>query len=539
MQPWEARLLKELGAAELPVDVDFRAEVIPFGRQGPETTVSLVVEVPLRQLEHREDGNTRTFELRPTVLALLRDSAGAVIHKFSQDAPYRGALQVMEDARDGVYTMQRSFSAKPGKYELDLAVSDAFGSKAGARRIAVTVPAVNSGLALSALSLVRRFDTMPDGAAADPFAYRNTLVVPTLDHTILKKKVDAVRGFLVIYPDPASKERPKLELNLTSLGDPVAHVVTELPAARDAVIPYMASIPSASLRPGLYEMTATVTQGAAVARQKTSFAFEGPEPLGKDGPLAKLRPDIAVAPVENAARPSEEKLTGIIAVARQRALEYESTLPNFTCLQKTRRLVDANGRNKWQERDQIAELLRYVNHEEVRETVEIDGRRVESARATIPGLLSTGEFGVLLHTVFAPEAKAEFTWKGLVSLAGHTCHMFAFHIEKQHSSFAMKAGTGGEWSRYVACRGLVYVDPVTYGIRRVSIEAENVPPEYPVQASAIAVDYDLIQVGDHDYMLPVAAEISARTGKRHLVRNEITYGNYRRFGAESNVNFRE
>jgi hypothetical protein len=521
-----------------------------------------VIEVPLGQMEHREDPNTKTFELHPMLLALLKDESGRVIEKFSQDLPYRGALQAIDSIRDGAYTMQRSFTAKPGKYTLEVAVSDAIGGKAAARRQAISIAAVPPGLGLSTVALVRRCEALPDNAqTGEPFRYRNVRIVPSLEPEVNKQKLESIPTFFVIYPDPALKEKPKLELELSWRAKSLGRFPLNLPDATGPAIPYMASIPSAPLRPGPYELTAIVTQGSAVVQRKMSFTLEGPEPapevfasaalapvstaVGRADesdaaeaklPLAKLSEGISIAAVENAARPSPQEENRIREVARRRALEYESTLPNFTCIQKTRRLIDPAGTNKWRDSDTMTELLRYVDHEEVRHTLDVNGSR-KYPRAAMEGFLSSGEFSVLLLAVFSPDVNAAFTWKELANLANHTCHVFSFHVDVRHSKYALRAGPHGNMRRNVAYHGLVYIDSNSYAVRRISIEAENVPPEFPVQASSMWMNYDLMQLGEHEYLLPVAAEVLARTGKRRLVRNEIMFRDYRRFGSEATVKF--
>lgn len=563
MQPWEAGMLKYFATAEPPQQVEFRSRVAPFGRAGEDTSASLVIELPLGQLEYREDGNTKTFELHPMLLALLTDESGRVVEKFSQDLPFRGALQALEAMREGAYTMQRTFTAKPGSYVLQVAVSDAIAGKVGARREVVRIPEVAAGLGLSMVALVRRCESLPDTATGEPFRYRNMRVVPSLEPAVSKEKVQAIPAFFVVHPNGGAKDQVKLELELSWRGKSLGRFPMDLPAATGADIPYMASIPSAPLRPGAYELTAIVSQGSEVVRQTTSFTLEGPEPAPEviasaaggrvsklDGPgendeaenaliEATLRPSISITPVENAARPPSEEEKRIREIARQRALEYESTLPNFTCIQRTRRLVDPSGTNKYRVSDNMTELLRYLDHEEVRQIIDVNGVRVESPRAGAHGFLSAGEFSSLLHTVFAPEIEAEFTWKELANIGNRTCHVFSFHVDARHSKYVLGAGPRGDLKRNVACHGLVYIDSTSYSVRRISIEAEKIPAEFPIQASSMSVDYDLMQLGEHDFMLPVAAEVRARTGRRRVVRNEITFREYRRFGAETNLQFKE
>ncbi|HLJ46860.1 MAG TPA: VWA domain-containing protein [Bryobacteraceae bacterium] len=563
MQPWEASMLKYFSDANPPAQVEFRWRVAQFSRTAEGTMASLVIELPLRQLDYREDGNTNMFELHPTVLALLKDESGKVVHKFSQDLPYRSAKQAMEAVRDSAYTLQRSFTAKPGQYELEIAVSDALGGKVGVRRETVSIPSIRPGLGLSTVALVRRCESLPDTAAGELFRYRNVRVVPSLDERVSKEKVHDIPAFLVVYPDAASSAKTKLELELSWQGKSLGRFPLDLPAPNGAAIPYMASIPSGTLRPGNYELSAIVTQGTQVSVQKTTFTLEGPEPpaaevaasLGKGVvaastgqaeethsaedalPEGTLGATIAITPIENAAHPAPDEEKRILDIARQRALEYGSTIPNFTCIQKTRRLIDPAGSNKWRVSDNMTELLRYIDHEEVRQPLEANGVKIESPRANLRGFLSTGEFSLLPESIFSPEAKAAFTWKDQANIGNHPCHIFSFHVDAKLSKYALRAGPNGNFKRNVAFHGLVYIDSNSFAIRRISIEAENVPADFPIQASSMSMNYDVMQLGEHEYMLPVAAEVLARTGKRRLVRNEINFRDYRRFGSESTVAF--
>jgi hypothetical protein len=58
--------------------------------------------------------------------------------------------------------------------------------------------------------------------------------------------------------------------------------------------------------------------------------------------------------------------------------------------------------------------------------------------------------------------------------------------------------------------------------RNVAYGGRNVPPELRFKHHRYGC-YDLMQLGEHEYVLPVTAEVLARIAKRRLVRNEITF----------------
>jgi hypothetical protein len=69
------------------------------------------------------------------------------------------------------------------------------------------------------------------------------------------------------------------------------------------------------------------------------------------------------------------------------------------------------------------------------------------------------------------------------------------------------------------------------------MDADGIPADYPMRAAALSIDYDYVNIGDHDFLLPVAGEVNVRQGKRFLVRNQIEFRDYKRYGAESNIRF--
>jgi VWFA-related protein len=557
VQPFELPLLKSLSETEMSKAIEFHADLARFGPDPKGTPVAVIVEIPLSQFLFRQDTANKSFEVHPRILALLKNDQGQVVKKFSQDLPYHGASQALDQMKHGVYTFQRTFVGTPGTYRLEVAVEDALDQKIGTQRVGVKIAPLTGGTELSTVSLVQRYEALPDtSVATEAFRYQNSRVVPSLNRTIDKQTAQSITTFFVIYPDPKSSEKPKLEMEISLRGETLGRLPMELPATTaPGPIPYVASIPTGSLRPGPYEVTAIVTQGKETAEQQTSFVVDGPEmelakaakPVGSGGsgspeteaPVADvpLQSTLSITRIENALRPSDEDQMRIIRIARERSLDYQNTLPDFTCIEVTNRWVDPRGQGKWQEKDSVTELLRYVEKHEDHKVIAVSGVKQTVPRAKLGGVFSSGEFGGLLKTVFDPESTATFTWKELATLGNQTCNVFSFHVDRKDSKYSLAHGPNGQTEVVVGFHGLIYVDANSYSVRRVSIEAENIPKTFLFQSSQISVDYDSIAVGDHDYMLPAAAQMLVRIGKRNLLRNDIRFTEHRRFGAEAKIKF--
>ncbi len=73
-------------------------------------------------------------------------------------------------------------------------------------------------------------------------------------------------------------------------------------------------------------------------------------------------------------------------------------------------------------------------------------------------------------------------------------------------------------------------------ILKVTLEAENVPPSFPISQATTALDYDYVKIGDQTHLLPLKAEIRMRTAKL-LTRNLVEFHLYRKFGADTSITF--
>ena len=62
------------------------------------------------------------------------------------------------------------------------------------------------------------------------------------------------------------------------------------------------------------------------------------------------------------------------------------------------------------------------------------------------------------------------------------------------------------------------------------------PADFPIQQATTLLDYDYSKISDKDYVLPLKAEIRMREG-RVLVKNEVEFRLYRKFGAETTITF--
>ena len=278
IQPFEAPLMKILSEPQLPSDLKFRSAVLKLGDLPDGNANAVLVEVPISELELRQDANAGLFSLRLSIVAQIKDKTGAVVEHFGQDLPRHGALEFMDSARSDVVTLQRHFLAPPGAYVMEVAIMDRNSGKAAGLRTDVEIAGAAAGPGLSDLALVRRTD--PISAETDllePLRYENGRVVPNLSGRV-PPEAKSIPLFFIVHPDPEAAEQPRLEMQVLRNGEPVGSVPLQLHKNSGKVaIPYLASIQAKSLAAGNYEVVASITQGGKTAERSVSFRVDGPQ----------------------------------------------------------------------------------------------------------------------------------------------------------------------------------------------------------------------------------------------------------------------
>jgi hypothetical protein len=251
----------------------------------------------------------------------------------------------------------------------------------------------------------------------------------------------------------------------------------------------------------------------------------------------KAAPAAAPAPKPKAVTipaPGEAEQSQILDQVREYAQNYTKRLPDFICTQVTRRSVDPSGTENWVPEDTIMAKLTYFEQKEDYKLIMVGNHATDMKYDQLGGASSSGEFGSLLREVFAPASHAQFRWQRWATLRGKRMHVFSYRVaqpfSKWHVVFERKQDITPGY------RGLIYVDSSNQMVMRVTLEAEDLPPTFPIQDARTKLDYDYVTISAQEYVLPLRAEIRMRQGK-YLSKNEIEFRMYRKFGAETSITF--
>jgi hypothetical protein len=558
IRPFEVPLLNLFSQSNLPQDVKFHAAVLQFGELPDGNTSTVAIEVPISALEANKDPHTNLFSAHVSIVAEIKDKNGTVVEHFGENITKRGAGETLRSDPTSSITFQRHFLAVPGQYMMEAAVHDETGLKYGAQRIVFEIPATQTSPSLSPIVLVKHVDTISDDNEdpLEPMRYEKGKITPNLAG-IVPSGAKGVSLFFILRPDPSSKQPVTLEMEASRNGH--AGRRTPLPLMlNDAkeTVPYLATFKGASLAPGNYEVKAMISQGGKTAVQQIAFTVQGDGAVtgggtagGHGGAAENLTVTseandtysgglLAITAVTDPVTPpSQDEIDRLIEDARVRAVGYMDALPNFMCVEMTDRSVDASGTGNWKHRDTIAELLRYREKNETHTMLEINGVRSTSDRDNLlkqkGSTLSGGELGGVLKAVFAPSAKAEFRWKETDALGSGTVQVFDYRVAKDNSMYSVVGSN--DQQLMVAFHGQVFIDTSTRNVRRISLEAEDLPKDFPTRSSVMGVDYDYVSINNHDYLMPISAELRVRQSHHQASLNTIQFRDYKKYGSAMKI----
>jgi len=273
LETYELPLLRAISAGKISEDVKFRsgAELMQPRTEG--TDLSVLVEVPLHQLQPKTDAAKKTFQVHFSLAALVKDAKGEVVQKLSRDRSF----QVTADQlKMGNFVDKMTVAVAPGKYTLESAVMDRESGRIGMERSEFTVAPKGKGVGISSLTPVRSYTPNAKGLDPnEPFQFQGGSVTPTLDSSVPRGQDAALRLFFIVYPDRSITGKPTVEIEFLQNGQSLTKVPMPLPDAdAQGKIPYVMTVPAAAIPPGNYDVRATARQGDTTTETKIGLKIE-------------------------------------------------------------------------------------------------------------------------------------------------------------------------------------------------------------------------------------------------------------------------
>ena len=256
---------------------------------------------------------------------------------------------------------------------------------------------------------------------------------------------------------------------------------------------------------------------------------------------ADLTPELKPTPIPP---PSSEEQAAIIDEVREYALNYSKTLPDFICTQVTRRYAAPAPGTKyggpmgsdptWYPQDTLTIKLSYFEQKEDYKLILVNNAMTTQDYKTLGGATTTGDFGSMMREIFERATQAHFEWDHWATLRGRRTLVFSYRVEQSRSQWHLN------WDRkedvMPAYRGLVYVDKDTHMVTRVTLDAIEIPPAFPIHRAETVLDYDYQDISGHTFLLPLTSSTVMATSE-YLSKNAEEFRVYRKYSTESDIKY--
>ena len=187
--------------------------------------------------------------------------------------------------------------------------------------------------------------------------------------------------------------------------------------------------------------------------------------------------------------------------------------------------------------------VRFAKGSEDYKLMMVNARAAEGELWSQDGAVSEGEFGSLLAATLSEDTDAELAWDHWTRLRGRRVEVYSFHIPPSRSiyklEFGLMEGSSGHNRRAEAVagqKGLLYIDPETHAVMRLTRDAVELPDKFPVAVAGTMLDYDYAEIGGERYLLPLRATVNMSVEKFHT-RNEIEFLGYGKFSSDAVITF--
>ena len=214
---------------------------------------------------------------------------------------------------------------------------------------------------------------------------------------------------------------------------------------------------------------------------------------------------------------------------------FANGLPNFICQQITTRYAKESRSEDWQPLDVVTAKVIYEDGGEKYQDITLGGKKTSKSMLQLGGSTSTGEFAAILRGLFWPGTKANFHFAKPATIGATPVSVYDFEVDLAHSDWTIKVG--GQ-SLKPAYSGQVWINKSTGEVRKIEMQADNVPANFPLKSVYSSVAYDPVKLGTSTFLLPVLAVNQSCDRKSSTCnKNDVEWRNYQKFSGASTITF--
>ena len=271
------------------------------------------------------------------------------------------------------------------------------------------------------------------------------------------------------------------------------------------------------------------TEVAKTESRNTVRASASPAPSHKE------TADFTITDDSDAAKPVAAASEALIKRTKDWSETFTNGLPNFVCQQSTTRYMQESKSSGWQVQDVVTAKVVYEDGKEDYREITVGGKRTNKGMLDLGGSTSTGEFASTLHSLFSEGSQAQFKFFRSTTLRGSPTAIYDFKVALPNSNWFTKIGGQGLRPAY---SGSVWIDRSTAEVRRIEMQADNIPKDFPLDSVQWAVDYENVRLGTASFLLPVHAEnLACWRGSPMCTKNEVDFRDYHKYSGESTITF--
>jgi len=150
------------------------------------------------------------------------------------------------------------------------------------------------------------------------------------------------------------------------------------------------------------------------------------------------------------------------------------------------------------------------------------------------GNFESGTLGPVLQDIFLNDG-AEFQYTGEKSTDGSTRLDYMFQVPAIASHFLFRVE--GIWLTNVAYQGSIEIDAWSFDLKSLTVRNDNLPPETDICLVTDKVDYERMQVGSKDFLLPRASVLRTLHSDSGATETTLTYSSCREYQSDSTIHF--
>jgi hypothetical protein len=210
--------------------------------------------------------------------------------------------------------------------------------------------------------------------------------------------------------------------------------------------------------------------------------------------------------------------------------------PNYTCLETIERSQRAAKAKRFQLVDALHLEVAVVEGKELfswpgeREFKDRDLREFAPT-----GAIANGSFAIHARSVFL-SSTPQITYQGEEKMDGRTVARYDYTVPQYRSGYQIRIG---ELRGITGYRGSFWNDAETLDVKRLDVEAIEIPPHLPLRASRETLRYERIAIGESTFLLPKSSEMVLEDVQGGQNRNSIGFSRCRQYSGESTLSFAE